>query len=76
MVNSDEILAVLKKTLPDAHIEVTDLTGTQDHYEVRVASKSFEGLTLIQQHQAVQSPLKEFINDGRLHAISIKTSMP
>lgn len=63
----------LQEAFPDGQIEVTDLTGTEDHYEVSVNSKTFSGLTRIQQHQKVMSAFAAELKTGEVHALSIKT---
>lgn len=72
----DELKKIIQTNLPGAVVEIRDLTGAADHYEARVTSECFRGLSLIEQHQLVQKPLLPLINDGRLHALSIKTKLP
>lgn len=68
---------ILKKRLleayPDGQIEVFDLTGGGDHYEVAIVSQAFAGLSRIQQHQHVMSHFQQELQSGELHALSIKT---
>jgi stress-induced morphogen len=54
-------------------IEVVDLTGTEDHWQVLVKSSSFQGLTRIQAHQKVMSAFAEELKTGEVHALTIKT---
>ena len=75
MITSEEIENILKQAIPDSSIEVIDLTGGEDHWEVRISSALFKGLCLIEQHQMVQNPLLSRIDDGSLHALSIKTKV-
>jgi stress-induced morphogen len=63
----------LEQHYPQCQIEVYDLTGTQDHYEVFVESSAFQGLTRIQQHQHVMSCFSAELKTGEVHALSIKT---
>ena len=65
----------LLKAYPDAVVEVHDLTGTQDHWEVYVESGSFAGQTRIQQHQAVMAVFGPELQTGEVHALSIKTKL-
>jgi stress-induced morphogen len=76
MITPEEIEAILAEKLPGAVVGVVDLTGTQDHFEVRVAWKGFQGKGLIEQHQTVNKALADMLEDGRIHALSIKTSLP
>lgn len=66
----------LMQTFPDAAVEVTDLTGTEDHWEVYVKSSAFAGLTRIRQHQAVMAAFAPELKTGEVHALSIKTETP
>lgn len=65
----------LSQAYPDANVEVYDLTGTQDHWEVLVESKAFAGMTRIQQHQAVMAVFGPELKTGEVHALSIKTKL-
>ena len=65
----------LKENYPDGVVEVFDLTGTENHYEVLVESSSFRGLTRVQQHQKVMSCFGPELKTGEVHALSIKTKI-
>ena len=65
----------LEEAYPTDKIEVRDLTGTHDHYEVHVESEKFQGLTRIQQHQQVMAVFNPELKTGELHALSIKTKL-
>jgi stress-induced morphogen len=65
----------LQTAYPDAAIDVIDTTGTQDHWEVFVESTKFQGLTRIQQHQAVMSVFQPELQTGEVHALSIRTKI-
>ena len=65
----------LELNFPESHVEVFDLTGTEDHYEVFVESKDFSGLTRIQQHQKVMACFAPELKTGEVHALSIKTKI-
>lgn len=63
---------IIKKEIPDAHVEVTDLTGTRDHLGILVASDVFKGKILIDQHQILMNILKEELK-SRIHAVKLQT---
>ena len=50
-----------------------DRTGTGDHFQVTVASPSFAGLSLIDQHRRVNEALAGPLADGTIHELRIKT---
>ena len=64
---------------PDADasqdIQVFDLTGTSDHWEVAVSSGAFNGMSRIEQHQHVMKAFAAELKTGEVHALSIKTTV-
>ncbi|MBY0553976.1 BolA family transcriptional regulator [bacterium] len=75
----EEMKQRLIEAYPDADaakdIQVFDLTGTSDHWEVAVASSVFKGLSRIEQHQHVMKAFAAELKTGEVHALSIKTSI-
>jgi stress-induced morphogen len=71
----DQIKERLEKAYPGGTIEVIDLTGTHDHYEVMVESPVFAGLSRIQQHQHVMAVFGPELKTGEVHALSIRTKI-
>lgn len=63
---------IVQKGLPDAHVEVNDLTGTDDHLGLFVVSDEFKGKMLLDQHQMIMDLLKESLKE-KVHAVQIKT---
>jgi stress-induced morphogen len=76
MVSPEQVAALIKAGLPDAEVQVQDLTGTRDHYQVVVVSAQFAGKRLIQQHQLVNSAVQQEMVSGELHALTMKTYTP
>lgn len=60
---------------PESEIQVYDLTGTADHWEVAVSSTAFKGLSRIEQHQHVMKAFAAELKTGEVHALSIKTTV-
>ncbi len=56
--------------------EITDLTGTQDHYQALVVSPAFEGKMMIDQHRMVMAMVQAEIDSGEVHALTLKTYTP
>ena len=73
VMSPQEIKARLSAAFPGDPIEVTDLTGTEDHYEVFVQSKQFSGRSRIEQHQMVMAAFQAELKSGEVHALSIRT---
>ena len=59
--------------LPDADIVVAGDDGT--HFEARVVSASFNGKSMLQQHQMVYKTLGNRMGT-EIHALSLKTYTP
>jgi stress-induced morphogen len=72
-MQAEQIKARLIETFPDAEVAVRDLTGTQDHWQVQISTNSFQGLSRIQQHQAVMKVFDPELKTGEVHALSLKT---
>ena len=74
-VDVAEIERLIKEGLPDAQIHIEDLRGDGDHYAAYVASKAFEGLSRVKQHQMVYAALQGKMGTD-LHALALQTSVP
>ncbi len=68
-----EIEVRLKSAFPNSDVAVVDLTGTMDHFEVKIATVAFKGLSRIQQHQSVMKILQKELESGEVHALVLKT---
>jgi len=66
---------MIEQGLPGAAVEVRDTTGGGDHFEALVVSDRFEGLSLIERHQAVYGALGDAMR-ARVHALTLKTLTP
>jgi stress-induced morphogen len=75
-ISLDEVRLLIEAALPGAEVEVTDQTGTQDHLEAKVTAQQFEGLSRIDQHRLVKKACQARFDDGSIHALSVKTSVP
>lgn len=74
-MNPDDITAKIVAAIPDASVELKDLTGTKDHWEAVIVSGTFAGKTLIERHRMVFSALEEEMK-GPIHALTLKTLTP
>jgi stress-induced morphogen len=72
MPNPDVVRARLVDAFPGAEIELTDLTGTEDHFEAVVVATQFAGKSRIDQHKMVYAALGELMN-GAIHAFALTT---
>ena len=76
MISPDEIKSTLQKALPGSTVEVRDLTGGGDHFQVLIVSATFEGKGLVDQHQMVYGALREALGNESIHALALKTYTP
>jgi len=72
---ADQIESLIKSGIPDAFVEITDLAGDGDHYEARVVSETFRGLSRVQQQRRVYEALGGRMGT-ELHALKLTTATP
>lgn len=75
MADLAEIEQMIEAALPGAAVEVID-EGGGDHLRAIVTAPQFEGLKRLDQHRLVRNAVRERFEDGSIHALSIKTSVP
>ena len=76
MVHPDQVKAAITLAIPDAQVEIEDLTGGGDHLQVTVISAAFDGLTRVRQHQLVYGALRQELATEAIHALALQTSTP
>ncbi|MBW4655514.1 MAG: BolA family transcriptional regulator [Kaiparowitsia implicata GSE-PSE-MK54-09C] len=76
MISPNQVETMIQAALPDAAVQVQDLTGGGDHYQVVIVSSAFEGKSLIQQHQLVYRSVQQAMSTEAIHALSLKTYTP
>jgi len=75
VIDETTMVGMIREIMPDAQIMIVDRNGTMDHFNVSVASKAFAGKSLMDRHRMVEGALKAARNDGRIHALEIKTAI-
>lgn len=75
MIEPENLRRELERAFPGAAIEIVDLTGTRDHYQVSIAAEAFRGQSRMRQHKLVYEALGPLMR-GPIHALSLKTSAP
>ena len=73
-MDKQEIIAKLKNSLNLDEVHV--MTDDGSHFQVIAVGEMFAELSRVKKQQAIYAPLAEFINDNRIHALSIKTYTP
>ena len=74
MMEPKQLHEILSAAFPGAEVTVSDMTGTRDHFQVSVLWDGFKGKRLIDQHQMVNKALTMPLEDGRIHALQMKTA--
>jgi len=74
-VKPEAIVAQIRATLPDAQVQLRDLTGTEDHWHATVISIAFVGKSLIERHRLVMGALAAEMK-GPIHALTLDVKAP
>jgi len=74
-VKAEAIADKIRAALPDAQVELTDLTGTEDHWQATVISSAFAGKSLIERHRLVMAALAAEMR-GPIHALTLNVKSP
>jgi len=71
-MEASKVKELITAELAVSHIEVTDTTGTGDHFSAVVVSDDFIELSLVEQHQLVYKTLGNYLTK-EIHALQLKT---
>ena len=71
----EDITAKIRSVLPDAHVELQDLTGTADHWKATIVSAGFEGKSMLERHRVVMAALADEMK-GPIHALTLDVMTP
>ena len=74
-MKAEAIADKIRAALPDARVELTDLTGTEDHWQATVISSAFAGKSLIERHRMVMAALAAEMK-GPIHALTLHAKAP
>jgi stress-induced morphogen len=72
MPTTDDLKQRIEAAIPGSQAQVTDLTGTGDHFRAAVVAAEFAGLSRIEQHRRVYAVFGADIG-GPIHALSLVT---
>ena len=66
------------KTLLHSHLQECEfhVQGEGSHYDIAAIGAVFEGLRPVKKQQLVYGALKDYIADGSIHAVNIRTYTP
>ena len=74
-MSPQDLERLVSQVLPAARVDVTDMTGTRDHYEVRVVAGVFAGKSLVERHRILHRIFEPYLS-GPIHAVKYKTFAP
>ena len=72
----ENIKQAILAVIPDAQVEVNDSQNDGLHFDATVLSSTFEGISLVKQHQIVMKALQEAFDEQTVHALKLKTGLP
>lgn len=71
----EDLVAKIRAALPDAIVELVDLTGTADHWQATIVSTGFAGKSLLERHRLVMAALADEMK-GAIHALTLDVKTP
>ena len=71
----EDIAAKIRSVLPDAQVDLQDLTGTSDHWKATIVSAGFTGKSLLERHRVVMAALADEMK-GPIHALTLDVKTP
>ncbi|WP_297802215.1 BolA/IbaG family iron-sulfur metabolism protein [uncultured Brevundimonas sp.] len=74
-MSADDLRAHLIEAFPDAVIELQDTAGDEDHWQARVVSSAFEGMSRVNRYRACNSALKGKLGTV-VHSVSFDAKTP
>lgn len=72
-MENNDIVSLLNDALVLKEVHVT---GDGSHFQIIAVGDLFDSLSQVKKQQKIYSPLKPYIADGRIHAVSIKAYTP
>jgi stress-induced morphogen len=72
MPHAEQLKERIEAAIPDASVEVTDLTGGGDHFRAKVVAPEFARMSRLEQHRRVYAVFGAEIG-GPIHALSLET---
>lgn len=73
-MDANEVADLIRAGLPEA--ERVEVTGGEGKFEALVVSPQFAGMTPVKKHQTVYATVREHIDSGAVHALSIRAFTP
>ena len=72
----EQIESKLREALQPLTLVVTEVDAASAKFDVKVVSSAFDGKSLIQRHRLVNNALKDELQSGVVHALTISAEPP
>lgn len=72
-MNQDQVKTLIEQAIPGAQVSIS---GDGCNLQATVVSTSFEGMSMLKQHQMVYAAVNQHISSGEIHALAIKSYTP
>ncbi len=72
MSKQEKIEQALGAQFPEDDISVTDYAGDGDHFTIKITSKKFKGMGLVQRQRLVNEALKKVDEDVHAYQFDLK----
>jgi stress-induced morphogen len=74
-MKAEDIVAKIRRAIPDAEVALEDLTGTADHWRASIISGAFCGKSLLARQRMINAALSEELR-GPIHALTMEVLTP
>ena len=75
MMPIHEMRSLLEQGFPGDTIQLDNPQGDGEHFQLRIVSERFQGMSLVEQHQLVYRALGDAMRSA-VHALALKTYTP
>ena len=69
-MKAEDIIAKIRQAIPDAQVDLQDLTGTADHWKASIISDAFRGKSLLARQRMINAALAHELQ-GPIHALTM-----
>lgn len=73
-MEANQVAELIRAGLPEA--EKVEVTGGEGKFEALVVSPQFAGMNKVKKHQTVYATVRQQIDSGEVHALSIRALTP
>lgn len=74
-MSADDLRAHLIAAFPDAVLDLNDTAGDEDHWQARIVSQAFEGMSRVNRYRACNAALGDKLGTV-VHAVSFEAKTP